>query len=112
MGALSGIATEAIPFGAQVLCRGFRVSLAVSEIANGIARSRPLYRGDKPIYAAGEHVRVEPIEGLGGRDLHALANAPIMDAVRLYLPAGKLSMVETLAREAANVSRDQAGVEE
>ena len=102
---MSGTATEAIPFGAHVLCRGFRVSLAAPEIANGTARSRPLYRGDKPVYYVGQHVTVDPIEGLGARDLHALANAPIMDPCRLYLPAGKLSMTETRAREAANLDR-------
>jgi hypothetical protein len=100
-----GIATETIPFGAHVLCRGFRVSLAAPEIANGTARARPLYRGDKPVYSVGGHVTVDPIEGLGDRDLHALANAPIMDPCRLYLPAGKLSMAETRAREAANLEQ-------
>lgn len=102
---MSGLATEAIPFGAHVLCRGFQVSLAAPEIANGTARSRPLYRGDKPIYAPGQHVAVAPVEGLGRRDLHALANGPIMDPSSLYLPAGKLSMAETRAREAANLEQ-------
>lgn len=100
---MSGMATEAIPFGAHVLCRGNRVSLAAPEIANGTARSRPLYRGDKAVYESGQHVSVEPVQGLGARDLHALANAPIMDPVRLFLPAGKLSMAETRARERAAI---------
>lgn len=98
-----GLATEAIPFGAHVLCRGFRVSLAGPEIANGTARTRPIYRGEKAVYEPGQHVAVEPVEGLGHRDLHALANGPIMEPSSLYLPAGKLSMAETRAREAANM---------
>lgn len=102
---MSGIATEAIPFGARVLCRGFRVSLAGPEIANGTACRRPLYRGDKAVYEPGQTVAVEPVKGLGNRDLHALANGPIMDPSSLYLPAGKLSMAETRAREAANLEQ-------
>lgn len=102
---MSGMATEAIPFGAHVLCRGFQVSLAAPEIANGTARSRPLYRGDKAVYEAGQTVTVEPVEGLGRRDLHAIANGPIMDPSSLYLPAGKLSMAETRTREAANLEQ-------
>lgn len=100
---MSGMATEAIPFGAHVLCRGFRVSLAAPEIANGTARSRQIYRGEKAVYEPGQHVTVEPVQGLGRRNLHALANGPIMDPSSLYLPAGKLSMAETRAREAANM---------
>jgi hypothetical protein len=101
---MSGIATETIPPGAHVLCRGFRVSLAAPEIANGIARERPRWCDDKQ-YLVGQHVTVEPVEGLGARDLHALANGPIMDPNQLFLPAGKLSMAETRAREAANLVR-------
>lgn len=36
-------------------------------------------------------------------DLHALAAGPIMDVGEIYLPAGKLSMAETRAREQANI---------
>lgn len=36
-------------------------------------------------------------------DLHALAAGPIMQIGELYLPAGKLSMEETKAREQANI---------
>lgn len=102
---MSGRATEAIPFGAHVLCRGFQVSLAAPEIANGTACRRPIYPGDKAVYEPGQHVAVEPVEGLGRRDLHALANGPIMDPSSLYLPAGKISMAKTRAREAANLEQ-------
>lgn len=100
-----GIATETIPFGAPVLCRGFRVTLAGEEIANGKARPRPIYRGDRPQYEQGQHVAVEPLDVLGPRSLQALADAPLMDPCNLFLPAGKLSMAETREREAANVGR-------
>jgi hypothetical protein len=39
-------------------------------------------------------------------DLHAIAAGPIMDSNEIYLPAGKLSMAETLAREAATLLPD------
>lgn len=100
---MSGMATETIPFGAPVLCRGNRVSLAAPEIANGTAHPRRLYRDEKAMYEAGQCVVVEPVEGLGTRSLHALANGPIMDPSNLYLPAGKLSMAETRARERAAI---------
>ena len=38
-------------------------------------------------------------------DVHAIAAGPIMDAGEIYLPAGKLSMAETRAREATQVQR-------
>jgi hypothetical protein len=41
-------------------------------------------------------------------DLHAIAAAPIMNAAEIYLPAGKLSMEETKAREAAQILWDAA----
>jgi hypothetical protein len=34
-------------------------------------------------------------------DLHAIASGPIMDPATIYLPAGKLSLAETKAREAS-----------
>lgn len=100
---MRGVATERIPFGALVLCRAFRVSLAGPDIANGSARSRPSFcRQD--YYDAGECVFVDPIDGLGARDLHAMVNAPLMDANTLYLPAGKLSLAEYRARVASDMT--------
>ena len=99
-----GIAQEPVGYGAHVLCRGFAVSNASPAIANGIAQPRPA-SCEATGYAAGEHVTVEPIEGLGGRDLHALAAGPIMDPCRIYLPAGRLSKAEAAARDAANWQR-------
>lgn len=100
---LRGTAQERIPFGAMVLCRDSRVWLAGVELANGTARARPFWCGDEREYKAGEFLFVDPVEGLGGRDLHAMANGPIMDANALFLPAGKLSMSEYRARVAADL---------
>jgi hypothetical protein len=100
---LRGIATEVIPFGAHVLCRGFKVSLATPEIANGIAASAPPSAYESDAYPEGAFVSVEAIEGLGARDLHAMANAPLMDPNQLFLPAGKLSMQDYRRRVAADV---------
>ncbi|MDF0490032.1 hypothetical protein PX554_18000 [Sphingomonas sp. H39-1-10] len=100
---LSGIAQERIPFGASVLCRDFRVSLAGPELANGTVNDRPRFCRETA-YEAGQIVFVQPIEGLGARSLQALADGPIMDARSLYLPAGKLTEAEYRARVAADLT--------
>lgn len=104
MSGLRGTAMERIPFGAPVLCRGFQVRLADPSLANGTARERPLWGSDKPFYKPGEFLLVEPVEGLGARDLHAMANGPLMDPKELFLPAGKLSMADYRARVAADLT--------
>ena len=101
---MRGVATERIPFGALVLCRGYRVSRAGSEIANGTAGERFIFPGEPAEWPEGECVKVIPIEGLGARDLHAMANAPLMDPNRLFLPAGRLSEAEYRARVAADMA--------
>lgn len=101
---MTGLAEERIPFGASVLCRGYRVRLASPEIANGIARARPTYRGEQAVYEIGQHIAVDPIEGLGSRSLQAIADGPIMDPRSLFLPAGKISMDEYRERVAADVT--------
>lgn len=101
---LRGEAQETIPFGALVLCRGNRVWLAGPELANGTARARPFWSDAAREYKAAEFLFVDPVEGLGARDLHAMANAPLMDANALFLPASKLSMAEYRARVAADVT--------
>lgn len=97
-------ADEAIPYGARVLVRGTRVALAGTALANATAVARPRWGDDKAEYRPGEIVKVRMDEGLGGRDLHAIANGPIMDANMLYLPAGKLSMAEYRERERRNLA--------
>lgn len=101
-----GIATEVIPFGAHVLCRGYQVTLAEPAIANGTAKPRPLHLGDPAEYWVGDQVCVDPIEGLGLRDLQAIADGPLMNPLALYLPAGRISLAEVRAREAANLRTD------
>jgi hypothetical protein len=91
-------ADERIPWGALVLVRGKRCCAADAGIANGRLRERErLDQGDT--CKIGAHVSVEMLDGLGSRSLHDLANGPCMNALQIYLPAGKLSMAETLERE-------------
>lgn len=42
-------------------------------------------------------------DGLDALDLHAIAAGPLMDANRLYLPAGRISLAEAERRERAGV---------
>lgn len=102
-----GVAKERIPYGAHVLCRNFEVRLAPPEIANGIAAERPKWqqRWEPDFYKAGDTMDVTPIEGLGQRDLHAMANGPIMEPLKLYLPAGKISEAEYQERLALDFAR-------
>ncbi len=107
---MRGTAKERIPYGARVLCRNFEVHLASPEVANGTARHRPSWSnpaGD--FYASGDHVEVEPVVGLGQRDLQAIANGPIMEPIKLYLPAGKITEAEYQERLDLEFSR--AGID-
>ena len=110
MGArLQGVAMERIPYGARVLCRKNEVSLAGPEIANGTASDKPdwFHRlgSAEQVHEIGDWVSVEPIEGLGERDLHAIAAGPIMEPCKLYLPAGKLTEAEYQQRLALDFER-------
>jgi hypothetical protein len=106
---MRGTAKERIPYGALVLCRNFNVVLAPKEIANGTARPRPKWEWSKGDYfEPGDFLLVEPIEGLGGRDLHAIAAGPIMEPTKLYLPAGKLTEAEY--QERLKLDFERAGI--
>jgi hypothetical protein len=94
-----------VPLGAMVMVRGMRACVADATVANARALPRPTWLGEKKI-RSGQSFAVEMIEGLGSRDLQAIADGPIMDASQLYLPAGKLSMAEARAREAAQILPD------
>ena len=88
-----------IPYGARVLVRAMRAEVAGPEMANGTAQSAPSWwRGHKR-YKDGESLVVAMDATIGARDLHAIANGPIMDANELYLPAGKISMAEYRERQ-------------
>lgn len=106
---MKGIASERIPFGAHVLCRGADVRLASPEIANGRAQPAPRWaaRSDEA-YHIGDFISVEPIEGLGQRNLQALANGPIMDPRVVFLPAGRIS--ESAYRKRLDQQFKQAGL--
>lgn len=105
MARLGGRAMERIPYGASVLCRNMEVRRAPPETANGTASSKPEWghRGDA--HRKGDWVDVQPIEGLGQRDLHAIAAGPIMEPLRIYLPAGKLTEAEYQERLALDYER-------
>lgn len=105
---LRGTATDRIEFGQHVLVRGYDCSPADPKIANGIAREKPRWE-PRRYYAKGEFLFVDAIEGIGERDVHALAEAPIMDPIRLNLPAGKLSEAEYQAR--LDLQFKEAGIE-
>lgn len=108
---MNGQAMERIDYGAPVLCRLGEVRRADPSLANGTAMPRPDWPGKKvTYYKAGEQVEVLPVHGLGERDLQALADGPIMDPLRTYLPAGRLSEREYQQRldaefRAAGLSR-------
>lgn len=91
-----------IPQGSLVLVRGMRAELADAAVANARALPRPKWVWDKSI-RDGQSFAVEMLEGLGERSLQALADGPINDPSLIYLPAGRLSMAETRAREAAQI---------
>ena len=101
---LSGKATADVQPGEHVLCRGGVCQPAAPSIANGVA-SRPRFKDG---WTAGDWLEAEPVEGLGERDLHAMASGPIMDPSRLYLPAGKISEDEW-RRRIAQQMRDAGG---
>lgn len=82
---------ERISVGDKILVRGGKAQKADPSIANAVA--------DAP-GGKGDHIRYVPIDGLGDRDLQALANGPIMDPNRIYLPAGRCSEDEMRRREA------------
>lgn len=69
-----------------------------------IVRREMLRRGLLKMADLAPHERRELVEPQDV-DIHAIAAGPIMDAAEIYLPAGKLSMAETKAREAGQVER-------
>lgn len=84
-------AMNSIRDGQHILVRGAMAQPADPEIANAIA-----IEGAEQ----GMGIRYKLIDGLGSRDLQAMANGPIMDPNRIFLPAGKCSEDEMRRREA------------
>lgn len=93
-------ARERIAWGSPVILLGGDCKAADVSIANGklLAPNSPLSRHRRKC-KVGETVVVEMVEGLGGRSLHALANGPCMDPLRLFLPEGKISEAEWQKRQ-------------
>lgn len=90
-----------------MLLRDNRIEPAKPELANGRVAKLPLWDRRKA-YSPGEYVQVDLIEGLGARSLQAMANGPIMEPLRLFLPAGKLSEEEY--RQRVLFDYEQAGI--
>lgn len=86
-------ARERIAWGSPVIVLGGDCKAADPSIANG-KLLKPDFRTLRPKCNVGESVQVEMIEGLGGRSLHAIANGPCMDPLKLFLPEGKISEAE------------------
>ena len=97
-------AAENIPFGAPLLVRIGRAHLARDGVVNATA---PLQDGppsaaqDYPGFRAGRQffVTVEPV--VDTICLHTIANGPIMDPCRIYLPAGRITEAQLAARTRA-----------
>jgi hypothetical protein len=79
------------------VCRNFAIG---SDVVEKLIAAERLKRGEISILDLKPALRralVDP-ENL---DLHAIAAGPIMDSNRIYLPAGRVSLAEAMAREAA-----------
>lgn len=90
-------ARERIAWGSSVLCLGGECRAADTSIANGMLLKPNLSLGRRKCQV-GETVEVELLQGLGSRDLHAMANGPCLEPRSLYLPEGKISEAELAAR--------------
>jgi hypothetical protein len=102
-------ADEPLPFGALVLVRGGRATLADESIANARVVARPSWCRETRI-EAGQHFACEMLEDLTGRSLQAMADGPIMDSNRIFLPAGKISEDEW--RQRTFEQFDAAGIDD
>lgn len=96
-----------VHYEARVMVRGNRCKEAGPELANGTASKGPPWLR-QAWYDDGQSLAVDMDADIGSRDLHAIANGPIMDPSALYLPAGKISLAEAKAREAAQIVGDDA----
>jgi len=92
-----------IPYGAEVLVRGCRASLAPRDLVNARVVRRPIWLGEEEIIPARRTFAVEMLDR--PRDLQALADGPIMNATGLFLPAGRISWAEAKAREDSVIVR-------
>ncbi|MEO1490135.1 MAG: hypothetical protein AAFR88_11985 [Pseudomonadota bacterium] len=100
-------ARERIAWDSPVVVLGGEAKGADSSIANATLL-KPDLVGRRRKCHVGEYVEIEWIEGLGERDLHAMANGPCMQPLRIYLPDGKITQDELSERE--RQQREDAGI--
>lgn len=93
-----------IAYGAMVLVRGCRASLAAPALVNARVVSRPVWLGENELIPPRRSFAVEML--VQEPDLQAIADGPIMDPSQRFLPLGRLSWPETKAREAAQILDD------
>tara|TARA_B100001057_G_scaffold330208_1_gene330576 strand:+ start:1443 stop:1787 length:345 start_codon:yes stop_codon:yes gene_type:complete len=97
---LVGRAFEDMEPGDHVMCRDSSVTKAAPEIANAIVVKK---------CRAGDWPKLRKVDGLGERNLQAMADGPIMEPLRLYLPSGRLTEAEYQQRLREDFER--AGIE-
>lgn len=90
-----------IAYGSEVLVHGLRACPAPRAIANARVVDRPKWLGEFRVIPPRHSFSVEMLDR--PRDLQALADGPIHDAVSLFMPAGRISWAEAKAREQAQV---------
>lgn len=86
-------AQERIAWGSPVFVIGSDCKAAEASHANGTLMKLDRFTRRRKCNV-GEIVEVEMIVGLAGRSLQDLANGPCRDALRIYLPEGKISEAE------------------
>lgn len=105
---LRGMAQEDISYNQPVLIRGGQCWLAEPAIANAISGKRPPWGGPEH-YKKGEIVFATAVDSPIDLDVHQLVTLPLMDAVNINLPAGRLS--EQAYQERLNLQFREAGID-
>jgi hypothetical protein len=83
------------------VCRCCRLSYAAADALLNAERLKRRLIAPSDLSPAQRRALVDP----DNLDLKAIAAGPIMDAAQLYLPAGKISLADALARERAGVQK-------
>jgi len=94
MARTASTAEEFLAFGARILVRHGRASLAHEGVANASvpnAEFYPWYARDAGGFKQGALFFPVMDKDFGARSLHDIANGPIMDPAKIYLPAGTCS---------------------
>jgi len=104
---VSARAEKTIRYGERILVRDGRAVPADSSLANATAPERPSWISARFKIRTGNNFMAVMDDGIGDRDIKAIANGPIMDVANIYLPAGKVSMEEFKARQRTIILDDQ-----